>query len=158
MNIRRFKPSDAKQVAQLFHDTVRTVNREDYSREQVEAWAPDDINFRDWVVQCSQKYTIVAEQNQVILGFGELESDGHIDCFYIHRDYQRRGVGRTLYQALETRAREWHVPSLKVEASITALSFFREMGFSIIKKQRVLTRGVTLTNFKMRKQLGRKSY
>ena len=31
---------DASELALLFYETVRSVNRADYSEEQVEAWAP----------------------------------------------------------------------------------------------------------------------
>jgi hypothetical protein len=31
---------DTEQIAQLFHDTIRTVNLGDYTPEQVEAWPP----------------------------------------------------------------------------------------------------------------------
>ena len=48
MKIRRFQLSDAEQIAQLFHNTIRSVNLGDYTEEQLKAWAPDDIHFRDW--------------------------------------------------------------------------------------------------------------
>ncbi|NBC65710.1 MAG: hypothetical protein GVY07_08680 [Bacteroidetes bacterium] len=47
MKIRRFQPSDTNQIAQLFHETIRSVNLGDYSEKQVKAWAPDDIYFRN---------------------------------------------------------------------------------------------------------------
>ena len=76
MMVRRFEPRDAEQIARLFHDTIRTVNLGDYTQEQVEAWAPADIHFRDWAAACSNRCTFVAEQDGLILGFGELEPNG----------------------------------------------------------------------------------
>ncbi len=35
MQIRLFQPEDTEQIAQLFHDTVRQINIQDYSQEQV---------------------------------------------------------------------------------------------------------------------------
>lgn len=101
MKIRPFKKSDADQIARLYHDTIRQINRADYSEQQVKAWAPDDLHFRDWEKTCSQKYTIVAEEDSKVIGFAELEHSGHIGFFYSHKDYQGQGIGAALYKYLK---------------------------------------------------------
>ncbi|MER3432725.1 MAG: hypothetical protein C4288_04665 [Leptolyngbya sp. ERB_1_1] len=154
MMIRLFRPEDAEQVAQLFHDTVREVNVSDYSIDQVKAWAPDDIHFRDWATLCSQRFTYVADAAGLIIGFGELESDGHIGCFYCHKDYQRRGVGRAIYQSIEAKAKELQLDRLFTEASITAKPFFQTLGFTVITEQQVFCRGEVFTNYRMEKSAG----
>lgn len=153
MQIRLFRPEDADQIAKLFHDTVREVNVQDYSIPQVQAWSPDDLYFRDWATVCTQRFTYVAESEGLILGFGELETNGHIDCFYCHKDYQRCGIGRSIYQAIESKARELNVDRLFTEASITAKPFFESLGFTLITAQQVLCRGETFTNYRMEKTL-----
>ncbi|MBE9216560.1 GNAT family N-acetyltransferase [Plectonema cf. radiosum LEGE 06105] len=155
IKIRLFNQQDAEQIARLFHQTVREVNVRDYSVLQVKAWAPDDIYFRDWISVCSQKFTYVAVDNGTIAGFGELELDGHIDCFYCHKDYQRMGVGNKIYRAIEAKAYELEIHRLYTEASITAKPFFQRMGFSIIKKQQVECRGENFINYAMEKYLTR---
>jgi putative acetyltransferase len=165
---------EARQIANLFHHTVRTVNRRDYSPEQVRAWAPDDMwATRNWTNALTtsatpglQKQTFVAalsrpannnnavQGDQLIVGFGELESNGHIDCFYCHADFQGQGVGRFLYQAIEAHAQtEWGLDRLHVEASITARPFFQRLGFVTLLDQNVSCRGVVMTNYKMSKNL-----
>jgi len=153
MQIRLFQPKDATQIAQLFHDTVREINRRDYSTSQVEAWAPNDLNFRNWAETCTQRFTFVADDAGIIAGFGELEPNGHIDCFFCHKDYQGQGVGRLIYQAIETKAVELSLPRLLVEASITAKPFFERMGFTLINEQTVSARGETFINYLMEKEL-----
>jgi len=157
IRVRLFEPQDAEQIAKLFHETVREVNARDYSANQVNAWAPDDLFFRDWVKVCSNRFTYVAEdvsKNQgVIAGFGELESNGHIDCFYCHKDYQRCGVGSQIYRAIETKAIELSLKRLFVEASITAKPFFQRMEFTVVNEQKVTQRGETFTNYVMEKFL-----
>lgn len=39
MLIRRYQPEDLVRIARLFYETVHTVNRKDYSAEQVRVWA-----------------------------------------------------------------------------------------------------------------------
>jgi UPF0176 protein len=153
MQIRLFQKQDSDRIAQLFHDTVREVNICDYSLEQVKAWSPDDINFIDWAESCTQKFTYVAEEEEEIIGFGQLETNGHIDCFFCHKDYQRCGVGTRLYRAIEAKALELRIERLFVEASITARPFFKNRGFAVVKEQQVICRGEKFTNFVMDKSL-----
>jgi putative acetyltransferase len=151
--IRLFRSKDAAQIARLFHETVREINIRDYSSSQVQAWAPDDFDFRNWVEVCLNRYVYVAEKDDIIVGFGELEKDGHIDCFYCHKDYQRCGVGRKIYDAIEKKGLELGLKSLFVEASITAKPFFQRMGFMVLKAQQVSRRGETFINYAMTKTL-----
>lgn len=153
IKIRLFDIQDAEQVARLFHETVREVNVRDYSPRQVKAWAPNDIHFRNWVEVCSHRFTYVADDRGAIAGFGELEANGHIDCFYCHKNYQRCGVGKQLYWAIETQAVKLSLTSLFTEASITAKPFFQHMGFTIVQAQTVTLRGETFTNYAMKKLL-----
>jgi putative acetyltransferase len=153
VKIRLFEKQDAEKVARLFHETVREINIRDYSSDQVEAWAPDDIHFRDWKKICSSRFTYVADDEGVIAGFGELELNGHIDCFYCHKNYQRCGVGSQIYQAIEAKALDLGVNHLITEASITAKPFFQRMEFSIVKAQEVACRGEIFINYVMEKLL-----
>ncbi|MBW4630472.1 MAG: GNAT family N-acetyltransferase [Iphinoe sp. HA4291-MV1] len=153
MEIRLFRTEDTEQIAQLFHKTVREVNICDYSNNQVKAWAPDDIYFRNWSEVCLNKFTYVADEEGMIVGFGELEPNGHIDCFYCHKNHQRRGVGRQIYQVIEAKAFELGLDYMFTEASITAKPFFQYMGFSVVKEQQVNHRGETFTNYAMEKFL-----
>lgn len=148
-----FRTQDTEQIAQLFHETVREVNIRDYSNNQVKAWAPDNIYFRNWSEVCLKRITYIADEEGIIVGFGELEPNGHINCFYCHKNYQRRGVGSQIYQVIEAKALELGLDRLFTEASITAKPFFQHMGFSVVKEQQVTRRGETFTNYVMEKFL-----
>lgn len=153
MKIRWFHEQDAAQIAQLFHETVREINIRDYSLNQVKAWSPDNIHFRNWAAVCSERFTYVADDEGAIAGFGELELSGHIDCFYCHKNYQRMGIGSKIYCAIEAKAHELGINRLYAEASITAKPFFLRMGFSLIREQQVECRGETFVNYAMEKFL-----
>ncbi len=155
MLIRLFQEQDSEQIAQLFHDTIREVNIRDYLPAQVQAWAPNDLYFTDWTENCTSNFTYVAEEESKIIGFAQLETDGHIDCFYCHKEYQRCGVGTRLYRAIEAKALELKIERLFVEVSITARAFFKSRGFAVVKEQQVACRGEKLTNFVMEKSLAK---
>jgi putative acetyltransferase len=153
MQIRLFQEQDAEEIALLFHQTVREINIRDYSLNQVLAWAPANIYFRNWSQTCLERLTYVAEDQGLIVGFGELELNGHIDCFYCHKDYQRVGVGKKIYREIEAKAYEIGINRLYTEASITAKPFFLKMGFQVVKKQNVSCRGESFVNYSMEKLL-----
>ncbi len=151
LKIRLFRPEDTPQIARLFYDTVRKINIKDYSIAQVKAWATDDLYFRNWTEICSSRFTYVAEKQGLIVGFGELEANGHIDCFYCHKDYQRCGIGSIIYRTIEVKAKKLQLNLVFTEASITAKPFFERMGFVIVGEQQVSCRGENFINYRMEK-------
>lgn len=153
IEIRRFTPADSSQVAALFHATVRRLAPQYYTHAQVAAWAPDDLKFRDCAAICSARVTYVAVSAGRILGFGELEPDGHIDCFYVHPEHQGSGLGRAIYRALEQEAHRLYLSRLWVEASLPAQPFFERLGFTTRAVEIVSRRGQTFQRYAMDKRL-----
>ena len=151
--MRRFQPSDVQPIAQLFHDTIRTVNLGDYTQAQVEAWAPDPIDVERWaVIGCSHMMFVADEQGE-LLGFADVEPDGHLDHLFVHHGYQRQGVATALHAAIEEHARGLGLARLFTEASITARPFFLRMGYREVRQQTVVCRGVEFINYVMEKRL-----
>jgi putative acetyltransferase len=153
MHIRPAQFSDASVLTRLFYDTVHHVNCRDYSQEQVDAWAPTLTDRGHWQPQFLSQWTFVAEEGTKILGFCELERDGHIGCFYCHYQHQRQGVGSLLLQHLEAIALQRGIERLHTEASITAKPFFERWGFQVAQAQEVERHGVRLRNFVMDKNI-----
>jgi putative acetyltransferase len=153
MLIREYKRNDAPAITRLFYETIRCVNLQDYSEQQVRAWASAVPDPEIWHPRMSRCYTLVAEEDRQILAFAELERDGHLHMFYCRKDIVRRGVGHLLYRAVERQALELGLARIFTEASITARPFFEHCGFSTLCKQIVTRGGVELPNFKMEKRL-----
>jgi N-acetylglutamate synthase-like GNAT family acetyltransferase len=153
MIIREYLPSDTPAIWQLFYDTVHQINIRDYTQAQVDAWAPKDANLEVWQQRLSSKFTYVATIADVIVGFVELEPNGHIGCFYCHYQYQGRGIGTQLYRHIELKSKLLGIDRLFVEVSITAKPFFEKHGFVALKSQEVERQGVKLKNFVMEKSL-----
>ena len=151
--IRNYEAGDAPRIVRLFFETVRSVNRADYSEEQVEAWAPSVPDPDEWHSRMIVRQTLVAEEGDEVAGFAELEDDGHLDMLYVRGDAVGRGVGQRLYEAVEREARCQGLGRIFAEASITARPFFERRGFRVVREQRVSRRGVSMTNFVMEKDL-----
>lgn len=155
MLIRYYHSADVRQIVHLFYDTVHKINRRDYTVEQVNAWVPAIPDEAAWSARYSDRIAFVAEDEGIVLGFAELEPNGHIDCFYCHHLYQRQGVGRQLYQRLEQEANSLDLTKLFVEASITAQPFFGRMGFQTLRENKISRNKVELTNFLMERYLSK---
>jgi putative acetyltransferase len=104
----------------------------------------------------SNRCTLVAEEDGAAVGFVELESDGHLDMLYLHKDAVGRGVGSRLYRAVEQIAWERGLGRIAIEASTTARPFFERQGFRVVGEQAIALRGARLTNFAMEKSLRRR--
>lgn len=158
MHIRPYQIADTAAIATLFYDTVHHINSRDYTPAQINAWASNDLTIDFWVKRLSQAITYVveeyvAEETNQIIGFGNLESSGCLDCFYCHKDFQRMGVGSQLLATLEAAARSQNIQTLTTAASITARSFFEAKGFHVVSPQTVERRGQSFLNFVMEKSL-----
>ena len=151
--IRAYDAGDAPEIARLFYETVRTVNRADYSDEQVEAWAPGVPDPEELHARVVGHRTLVAEEDGEVVGFAVLKGNGHLDMLFVRQDAVGRGVGRRLYEATEQAARGWGLGRIFTEASITARPFFERRGFRVVREQTVTPRGVPMTNFAMEKGL-----
>ena len=151
--IRDYEQADAPAIARLFYETVRSVNRADYSDEQLQAWAPAIPDAGEWHDRMAGRKTLVAEEDGEVVGCCELEKDGHLDMFYVRKDAVGRGIGRSLYEAAEQEARGWNLGRIFTEASVTARPFFERRGFRVLGARRVSRQGVELTNFAMEKSL-----
>lgn len=153
MNVRRYKPGEEGRLWQLYHDTTHIINSRDYTPEQCERWAPALTDMTEWKRRIRAKNPFVAVENGKILGFAELENDGHIDYFYCDHERQRRGIGSRLYEAIENEARRMEIPRLHAAVSVSAKAFFLRMGFRVVKEQDNLICGAVAPNFIMEKAL-----
>ena len=153
-DIRRYQPSDLTGLISLFRDTVRRINRRDYSDQQVLAWAPDDIDPLQWMRRFENKAVRVAELEGTAVGFVEIARDGQIDMLYVHADHQGEGIASALLRAAEAWARTRGLARLFTEATITARPFFEHRGFHVIAPQRVIRRALEFINYRMDKLLG----
>jgi GNAT superfamily N-acetyltransferase len=153
MEIRLFKNSDTSDLIELFRNTVHTVCKRDYSVEQLNTWAPKDIDAGKWATRFINSYTVVAEHEGQLAGFANLEANGCIDMFYVGASHQRQGVGSLLFEALESEAKIRGLKRLYSDVSITARQFFLSKEFVVEREYSKNVGAVTFPNTMMAKQL-----
>lgn len=146
--LRPYRSEDCSVLVTLFHDTVHQICRGDYTPAQLDAWAGGQVDLAAWDRSFLAHDTLVACKDGIIVGFADMDETGYLDRLYVHKDYQRQAVAKTLCSALEARNGG---PDFTTHASRTARAFFIAQGYHVVRSQRVLRQGQLLTNFVMEK-------
>ena len=150
-SLRRILPGEEASVRQLFYDTIHQINCRDYTKQQIEAWAPFTYDKNNWHKRIHSNDTYVVIKDGQIVGYSELKSDGYIDHFFCHYQFQGQGIGDLLMKNIHNLVAARKINRLYTHASITARPFFERYGFILEKSQQVLIRGQLLTNFVLSK-------
>ena len=149
ITIRKYKPVDCAAMAKLFYDTVHTINARDYTKEQLNVWAKENVDLEIWNCSFLNNNTLIAEINGEIVGFADMDNSGYLDRLYVHKYFQRRGIAAALLNKLERCARKSGISSFETYASITARPFFEKQGYTVEAENRIIRDGITLVNYKM---------
>jgi len=153
MLVRTHRNGDVPGISRLYYDTIHLINSRDYTREQIDAWAPAVPDDSFWKERFKKYHVYVAEEDERIVGFTELDSAGHINCFFVHHEWQRRGVGARLMERVVATAGREQMPRLFAEVSITAVPFFRDRGFVVIRENEATRGNVKLKQFVMERRV-----
>ena len=151
MQIRPFLPSDIDEVLELFYETFHAINSKDYSPEQVNAVAPKNLDRALWLKNLTTRFTLVAEQNGILMGFIDFKNDGELDHLYVHKAFQRQGIATALLENVIAEARRLNFKKITAESSITAKPFFEKHGFTVIATNQKERRGQFFKTYLMEK-------
>ena len=123
--IRNFTKEDAQEVSDLVALTLRTSNIKDYSAERIEADvlifnAQYLINRMSWTngyVYCDGAKIVGC----VFIGhYWDKKDEACLFTFFVHPDYQGKGIGRQLMNAVEQdeiflRSKRIEIPDINLE-------------------------------------------
>lgn len=148
MIIRKYLASDIKELTDLFYNTVHNVNAKDYTKEQLNVWATGQVDLEKWNESLQEHFSVVAVDDDIIVGFGDIDKTGYLDRLFVHAGYQGKGIATAICNQLEQAVKG----DITTYASITAKPFFEKRGYKIVKEQQVERQGIFLTNYVMIKE------
>lgn len=158
MKIRKYEERDKDAVALLFAETVKNVNNQHYSEQQIAAWASPEYTgdfFHDEFEDC---IVYVAEDADQIVGFVSARPKRKLlHHLFVSKDHLRKGIANKLCEKLEKDLLKEGLTEMYTDASITARPFFEKYGFIPLEKQEVEKEGVHFVNYKMRKDFESKN-
>ena len=104
MQVRWARADDVPELGMVFFAAVRE-GPSLYSEAEREAWMPEPPKAAAWAARLAANEVAVVEAEGRTVGFMTLDAAGYIDLAFALPAYQRRGVFRTLYAAIEARAK-----------------------------------------------------
>lgn len=153
LRIRDCRTGDAPALRRVFESSIHTLAARDYRPDQLAAWAPRDHDAALWAERIQRIQPFVAELDNTIAGFADVQPSGYIELFFVSGDHAGRGVATALMAHLQAVAQARGITALHANVSLRAERFFLASGFAIEMRQEVERAGVILRNARMRKVL-----
>ncbi|MDB6062001.1 MAG: family N-acetyltransferase [Verrucomicrobiaceae bacterium] len=153
MLIRRFHLGEDRALFDVYYSAIHRVASRDYTAEQINAWAPVDLDQSIWATKMRAIKPFVVEINGKVVGYADVQPSGYIDHFFVSGYHQGQGIGKLLMSTLHGEAASLGVTELTSHVSRTAQPFFERFGFGIIEQRAPELRGVVVPNALMRKVL-----
>ncbi len=153
MNIRHFQPGEELALFEIYYSAIHLIAKPDYSEEQLNAWAPADLDCTLWTNRINSINPFVADLNGKPVGYADVQPNGYIDHFFVSGHHPRQGIGKALMQAIHSEADRLNLTELTSNVSRTAQPFFERFGFIAIEQRIPVIRGIEIPNALMRKAL-----
>lgn len=152
--VRRAGEEDCEGIWRVHKRAIREIASSHYTPEEIEAWA-SPRKSEHYVESIRNKEFYVAEEDGAVIGFGTLNhKQNEIEAVYVSPAVVRRGVGLAILRRLEERARDLGIKSLKMDASLNAVPFYKSAGYESQKEMKHrLASGVEISCIFMTKDL-----
>jgi ribosomal protein S18 acetylase RimI-like enzyme len=154
ISVRRATHADAPAICAMHVDCIRRSCANDYTPEQIEAWAGPKKPENYTSALDKGETMFVAEVDGTIVGFGAMRQD-KIVGMYIAPEFQRRGIGQRLLATLESDARLHGIEILTLHSTLNALAFYKSQGFIAGERIDRAMQGVAVPCVRMTKDLRR---
>jgi putative acetyltransferase len=155
MEVRRFRLGDEAALFRVYFTAIHEVACRNYTPEQIDAWAPADLDMDLWANKVQDIRPFLVELDGEIVGYADVQPHGYIDHFFVSGAHPRQGIGTLLMARIHEEAKSLGLSELTSDVSKTAEPFFALHGFNIVERRLPMLRGVTVPNALMRKQLQR---
>jgi predicted N-acetyltransferase YhbS len=130
--IRPATATDAEAVFQVTRDSVAGLATTHYTAEQIAGWM-GDRTAATYLEGCASGRIRVAEQDGRVVGFVDAVP-GEVTRLFLLPGVARQGIGRALMEVGLQMARAGGAETLRVEATLNAVSFYAKFGFQPVGK------------------------
>lgn len=153
MIIREYIKSDNSEIFKLFYNSVHSINRNNYSNDQLHVWAKKNTNPDEWCKKFENSYSLVAIENEKIIGFANVDNDGYLESIYIDKNFQNKKVATTLMNEIQKFITKNNKNELSTYSSVNAKSFFEKLGFKVESINILIRDKLELKNYYMKKAI-----
>jgi GNAT superfamily N-acetyltransferase len=129
--VRPARDEDADDISAIVIRTLRETNAKDYTKEIIarieHSFTPNAV-----LALIGKRTVFVAVMDGRVVGTASLDGDT-VRTVFVSPDVQARGIGKRLMAEIERTARERKIAALTVPSSIGAETFYRQVGFSVVR-------------------------
>ena len=133
MEIYNFDKRFAKQVSELIRNTLREINSKDYSKEIIDKLCTR-FSEENIISRASNRKMVLMIENEEVIGTASLK-DNVILTVFVSVKAQGKGIGTKLMSYLEEIASKNGFKKVLLPSSITSVSFYEKLGYSIIEER-----------------------
>ena len=155
MNLRQITTKDQVDLKKVYFDSIQSINKEIYSKEQKKAWSSqawENPNFNNTII--NGKGWLINDKEKII-AFASRFPKNKISLFYCRGEYQRKGYGSRLLYKIENDAMKEDVEFLSTEASLLSFRLFLKHNWQIVRKEKIIINNIFFERYKMIKILKR---
>ena len=148
---RQPKIEDAKEICDVFIESVSTLCRPEYNSEEIEYWNSNKTPKRvqEWI-ENENFYFLVAEDLERICGVGFIDyTTGELYACYLRPEAKGFGVGRKLMSLMILEAKQRRLKKVFLKASLNAKKFYEQQGFTVVTSHLDLKPPEGIPNYKM---------
>jgi GNAT superfamily N-acetyltransferase len=135
LEIRRFDNNDATTVSKLICRNFLEVNIKDYSKDEMESLSEVYNSDKVLTVAGYAHMYVVCIDNKIV-GCGSISSfwgkkdESIFLSIFVLPELQSKGIGRKIIETLENDEFFLRAKRIEIPASITALGFYKKMGYN----------------------------
>ena len=155
MNLRQITSKDQVELKKVYFDSIQSINKAIYSKEQKMAWASqawENPNFIKTII--NGKGWLISDKEKII-AFASRFPKNKISLFYCRGKYQRQGYGARLLNKIEDEAIKEDLEFLSTEASLLSFRLFLKHNWQIVRKEKIIINNIFFERYKMIKILKR---
>jgi GNAT superfamily N-acetyltransferase len=130
--VREAEPRDAENAVAVIRRSITQLCADDHRGDAgtIAKWLANKTPeaFRAWLAS-DDNFCVLAESNSEVVGVGLIHRSGEVRLCYLSPGTQRRGIGKAIYLALESKARQWGLHKLTLESTVGACAFYESVGY-----------------------------
>ncbi|WP_293933305.1 GNAT family N-acetyltransferase [Iodobacter sp.] len=153
LHIRRYRPEDAAELHDLYYTSIHQACQNDYTASQLDGWAPQRFDRGRWLKLLELLNPRIVECKGQLVAYADLQQSGLMNHFFVHGEWQGKGVGKVLLRHLEDLAFELKLPEISCFISISGQPFFKSHGFKVDYSLSSEVHGQWIENARMYKQI-----
>lgn len=135
-HIRRAKHGDEQAIHDVHMYSIMNVCIHEHGYEEVVGWGQRPFDQKKWANAIDTHYVWVVEdqvmntiKGMACLILNKKESYADLAALYFHPDIIGMGFGRKMMEMMTKVCRDNFINSIKMDSSLTALGFYKKMGF-----------------------------